>query len=314
MKTVLVTGGTGLVGQGIKSISLHFQNQLEFIFISSKQFDLTKSEQVEKMFETHKPNYIIHLAACVGGLFKNMNNKVEMLEKNLLLNYNVIHYSHVYKVEKLIACLSTCIFPNNIPSYPVTEEMLHDGPPHSSNDAYAYAKRMIEIHCKAYRENFGDEFICVSPTNIYGPHDNFNLEDGHVLPVLIHRCFLAKQSKQKFIIRGTGAPLRQFIFSEDVGLAIVKILLTENVPDNIILSVPESQEISIAEIGNMIAKNFDYQDHIVFDNSYSDGQFKKTVSNKRLLTLFPDFKFISVQDGIQRTIQWFLENKNIARI
>jgi len=314
MKTVLVTGGSGLVGQGIKSISLHFQNQLEFIFISSKQFDLTKSEQVEKMFETYKPNFIIHLAACVGGLFKNMNNKVEMLEKNLLLNYNVIHYSHVYKVEKLIACLSTCIFPNNILSYPVTEEMLHDGPPHSSNDAYAYAKRMIEIHCKAYRENFGDQFICVSPTNIYGPHDNFNLEDGHVLPVLIHRCFLAKQSKQKFIIRGTGAPLRQFIFSEDVGLAIVKILLTENVPDNIILSVPESQEISIAEVGNLIAKNFDYQDHIEFDNSYSDGQFKKTVSNKRLLTLFPDFKFVSVEDGIQRTIQWFLENKNIARI
>jgi GDP-L-fucose synthase len=314
MKTVLVTGGSGLVGQGIKSISLHFQNQLEFIFISSKQFDLTKSEQVEKMFETYKPNFIIHLAACVGGLFKNMNNKVEMLEKNLLLNYNVIHYSHVYKVEKLIACLSTCIFPNNILSYPVTEEMLHDGPPHSSNDAYAYAKRMIEIHCKAYRENFGYQFICVSPTNIYGPHDNFNLEDGHVLPVLIHRCFLAKQSKQKFIIRGTGAPLRQFIFSEDVGLAIVKILLTENVPDNIILSVPESQEISIAEVGNLIAKNFDYQDHIEFDNSYSDGQFKKTVSNKRLLTLFPDFKFVSVEDGIQRTIQWFLENKNIARI
>jgi GDP-L-fucose synthase len=243
-----------------------------------------------------------------------MNNKVEMLEKNLLLNYNVIHYSHVYKVEKLIACLSTCIFPNNILSYPVTEKMLHDGPPHSSNDAYAYAKRMIEIHCKAYRENFGDQFICVSPTNIYGPHDNFNLEDGHVLPVLIHRCFLAKQSKQKFIIRGTGAPLRQFIFSEDVGLAIVKILLTKNVPDNIILSVPESQEISIAEVGNLIAKNFDYQDHIEFDNSYSDGQFKKTVSNKRLLTLFPDFKFVSVEDGIQRTIQWFLENKNIARI
>jgi len=314
MKTVLVTGGTGLVGQGIKSISLQFQNQLEFIFISSKQFDLTKTEQVKSMFETHKPNYIIHLAACVGGLFKNMNNKVEMLEKNLLLNYNIIHYSHVYKVEKLIACLSTCIFPNNILSYPVTEEMLHDGPPHSSNDAYAYAKRMIEIHCKAYRENFGDQFICVSPTNIYGPHDNFNLEDGHVLPVLIHRCFLAKQSKQKFIIRGTGAPLRQFIFSEDVGLAIVKILLTENVPDNIILSVPESQEISIAEVGNLIAKNFYYQDHIEFDNSYSDGQFKKTVSNKRLLNLFPDFKFVSVENGIQRTIQWFLENKNIARI
>lgn len=314
MKTVLVTGGTGLVGNGIQSISNLFQDQLNFIYISSKEYDLTNSTQVEKMFSCYKPHYVIHLAACVGGLFKNMNHKVEMLEKNLLLNYNIIHYSHIYKVDKLIACLSTCIFPDKVSSYPVTENMLHQGPPHDSNDAYAYAKRMIEIHCKAYRENFGNKFYCVSPTNIYGPHDNFNLEDGHVLPVLIHKCCLAKQTNQDFVIRGSGTPLRQFIYSEDVALLIVKLLLLHETPDNCILSVPESQEISIANIGSIIAKNFDYNHRIVYDTSFSDGQFKKTVSNQRLQQLFPDFKFISVQEGIQKTIQWFLENKAIARV
>jgi GDP-L-fucose synthase len=151
MKTILVTGGTGLVGSAIKKISINYE-EYNFIFISSKQYDLIKMEDTKKMYETYKPTYIIHLAACVGGLFKNMNNKVEMFEKNLMINYNVIKCAHDYKVEKLIACLSTCIFPDKV-SYPISEEMLHNGPPHNSNDAYAYAKRMLEIHCKIYKEN-----------------------------------------------------------------------------------------------------------------------------------------------------------------
>jgi GDP-L-fucose synthase len=185
MKTLLITGGTGLVGNGIKSISNQFPNY-KYIYISSKDYDLSIMEDTKKMFEFYKPNYVIHLAACVGGLYKNMNNKVEMLEKNLMINYNVIKCCHDYNVEKLISCLSTCIFPDKV-TYPINETSLHDGPPHHSNDAYAYAKRMIEIQSRAYRENFGNNFICVTPTNIYGHHDNFDLENGHVLPALIHK-------------------------------------------------------------------------------------------------------------------------------
>jgi GDP-L-fucose synthase len=192
MKTVLVTGGTGLVGNGIKNISDEYIDKFNFIYISSKDFNLSIMEEVIKMFEQYHPNYIIHLAACVGGLYKNMNNKVEMLEKNLMINYNVVKCSHDYKVQKLISCLSTCIFPD-IVTYPINESMLHNGPPHHSNDSYAYSKRMLEIHCKSYRENFGDNFICITPTNIYGPHDNFDLENGHVVPSLIHKCYLAKK-------------------------------------------------------------------------------------------------------------------------
>ena len=242
-----------------------------------------------------------------------MNNKVEMLEKNLMINYNVIKCAHDYKVEKLIACLSTCIFPDDI-TYPITESMLHDGPPHNSNDSYAYAKRMLEIHCKAYVDNYGDNFICVIPTNIYGPNDNFDLENGHVLPSLIHKCFLAKKENIDFVIRGTGKPLRQFIFSEDLAHQIIWVLnsYTDNKP--IILSVPENQEISIGDVAKIIAKCFDYENKLFFDENYSDGQYKKTVSVDKLQNLIGDFNFTRVEDGIKKTVEWFNNYSNEIKI
>ena len=308
-KTILITGGTGLVGNGIKAISNKFSNY-QYIYISSKDYNLSNMDETKNMFEMHKPDYVIHLAACVGGLYKNMNNKVEMLEKNLMINYNVVKCSHYYKVEKLISCLSTCIFPDKV-EYPIDESMLHNGPPHNSNDAYACAKRMLEIQCKAYRENYGDNFICVTPTNIYGHHDNFDLENGHVLPSLIHNCYLAKKENVDFIIRGSGSPLRQFIYSEDLALLIMNVLESNNNDDNIILSVSESDEISIKDVGTIIAKCFNYEHRIVFDTSFSDGQYKKTVSNEKLLKRFPEFKFIDVEDGIKRTVEWFILTRSI---
>lgn len=307
-KIILVTGGSGLVGNAIKYISPEYENEYNFIFISSKQYDLTIMERTKDMFEKYRPNYVIHLAGCVGGLFKNMNNKVEMLEKNLMINYNVVKCSHDYNVEKLIACLSTCIFPDIIKTYPIEESMLHEGPPHYSNDTYAYAKRMLEIHCRSYRENYGDNFTCIIPTNIYGPHDNFDLENGHVLPVLVHKCFLSKQNNEKFIIRGSGKPLRQFIFSRDLA-KIIMIIFKKNITENIIISLPEENEISIGEIGQLIAENFDYKEKVAFDTSYSDGQYKKTVGIQKLKQILDeDFHFTDINHGIKVTVDWFLSN------
>ena len=309
---IIVTGGYGLVGKAIQEIINHHTQNKEFIFLSSKDFDLTSMEETKKMFDSHRPNKVIHLAANVGGLFKNMNQKVDMLEKNLMINYNVIKCAHDYKVEKLVACLSTCIFPDKIEEYPIQEEMLHLGPPHFSNDAYAYSKRMLEIHCRAYRENFGDNFVCVSPTNVYGPYDNFDLENGHVLPVLIHRCFLAKQANQNFVVRGTGKPLRQFIFSQDLA-ELILLVLDKSDELNTILSSPEKAEVSIKDVATIIAKCFDYEDRIVLDENYSDGQYKKTVSNQKIQELIkrenPDFNFISIEEGIQKTVEWFVKKK-----
>lgn len=312
---ILVTGGSGMVGSAIKAISNNYP-EYKFIYISSKEYDLTNFNSTEKMFLDYKPEYVIHLAACVGGLYKNMTQKIEMLEKNLQINFNVVKCSYLYKVKKMIACLSTCIFPDKT-SYPIDETMLHNGPPHKSNDAYAYAKRMLEIQCRMYRENCGNNFVCVIPTNIYGKHDNYSLEDGHVLPALIHKCFLAKQNSEDFIIRGTGKPLRQFIYSEDLSKLIMNILFidpkTDSI-DNIILSVPEKDEVSIETVARIIAKCFNYEDRIVFDNKYSDGQYKKTASNEKMTELFPNFKFTEINNGIQETIEWFIENFEKARI
>jgi GDP-L-fucose synthase len=309
---ILVTGGTGMVGSAIKSISENY-SKYQFIYISSKNYDLTNFESTNKMFEDYHPEYVIHLAACVGGLYKNMNQKVDMFEKNLQINYNVVKCSYLYKVKKMIACLSTCIFPDKI-IYPIDETMLHNGPPHASNDAYAYAKRMLELQCRLYRENYGCNFVCVIPTNIYGKYDNYSLEDGHVLPALIHKCFLAKKNNVDFIIRGTGKPLRQFIYSEDLAKLMLRILFMENMIDNIILSVPEKDEVSIETVAFSIAKCFNYEQYVIFDNNYSDGQFKKTASNEKMSHLFPEFKFTEFDNGIQETINWFVKNFDKARL
>ena len=308
MKKILVTGGSGLVGNGIKSIEHLFSNEYEIIYVSSKDYNLCSLQDTQRMFENIKPNYVIHLAANVGGLYKNMNQKVDMLEINLIINFNVVKCSHDYNVEKLIACLSTCIFPDKV-EYPIDETVLHDGTPHFSNDAYAYAKRMLEVHCRTYRENYGDKFVCIVPTNIYGHHDNFDLENGHVLPALIHKCYLAKQKNIEFVVRGSGTPLRQFIYSED--LAILTMFVLKKFEDgNIILSVSENDEVSIGDVARIIAKSFDYEHRMVFDTNYADGQFKKTVSNEKLREfLKEDFKFTSIEEGIKKTVDWFILSK-----
>merc|ERR1711998_570048 len=160
------------------------------------------------------------------------------------MNYNVLKVCHILKIKKVVSCLSTCIFPDDT-NYPINESMLHSGPPHNSNDAYAYSKRLLEIHSKAYQEQYGDNFICVIPTNIYGENDNYSIEGGHVIPGLIHKCYLAKKNNEKFMVWGSGKPLRQFIYSQDLGRLIMWVLEKYQKKDSIILSVGEKEEVSI---------------------------------------------------------------------
>lgn len=307
---ILITGSSGLVGSAIKKISPDYP--YDFFFATSQDADLTDYKQTRNLFNKHKPDYVIHLAAHVGGLFKNMSQKVDMFEINTLINFNVVKYSHEFKVKKLICCLSTCIFPDKT-TYPINETMLHNGPPHNSNDAYAYAKRMLEIHCKTYQEQFDDNFICVIPTNIYGPHDNYCLHDGHVIPALTHRCYLAKKENKPFRVLGSGTPLRQFIYSEDLAKLFMWVLEKYNEKESLILSVGEKNEVSIKNVATEIAKSFNYEHMIEFDKTYSDGQYKKTADNSKLINLLSSFKFTSIKEGIQKNTKWFIENFHAAR-
>lgn len=306
---ILVTGGNGLVGSAIKTIKDQFPNYT-FVFHQRTNADLSYWNDTINYFMAIQPTYVIHLAANVGGLYKNMNYKVEMLEDNLMINYNVLKACHAIGVKKLINCLSTCIFPDNT-SYPINESMLHDGPPHDSNYAYAYAKRFLEIHSRTYNEQYNHNFICVIPTNIYGPYDNFNLEDAHVIPGLIHKCYLAKKHNKDFIVSGTGKPLRQFIFSEDLAKVIMWILENYNEKDSIIISPDD--EVSIDHISKIIAKSFNYENRLVYDTSKSDGQYKKTSDNSKLKNFLPNFEFVNIQVGIKNTIDWFKQNYKTCR-
>ncbi len=311
MNKILITGGSGLVGSAIKSISNNYSNY-NFIFLSSSDCDLTDYDQTLNYFQQTKPDFIIHLAANVGGLFKNMNQKVQMFETNLMINFNVIKASYEVGVKKLISCLSTCIFPDKT-SYPINESVLHNGAPHDSNNTYAYAKRMIEIQSNAYNEQYGTNYICIIPTNIYGPYDNFNLVDAHVIPALIHKCHLAKSNNEPFIVAGSGKPLRQFIYSEDLAKLIIWCLESYNEKSSIILSVDEKDEISIGDVAKLIATNFDYIDRLEFDERKSDGQYKKTADNSKLKSYLSDFEFTKIEDGLCNTIYWFINNYDNCR-
>jgi len=316
---VLVTGGTGLVGKGIEA---HIQANKEkhgnekWIYLGGKNGDLRNLEDTRKIFQEFKPTHVIHLAAMVGGLYKNMNNKLQFFRDNMSINDNILSCCSEFKVKKCVSCLSTCIFPDKV-TYPIDESMIHLGPPHPSNEGYAYAKRMLDVLNRCWNEketHEGCKFLSVIPTNIYGGHDNYHLEDSHVIPGLIHKCYLAKQKGEPFVVWGSGTPLRQFIYSEDLGALIVWTL--ENYTDinsPIILSVGEEDEVSIAQVAQLVAKQMGYTSGLQFDTSKSDGQFKKTASNKKLLSLNPDFKFTPIEEGIKKSVEWFVKNYDTAR-
>lgn len=302
---ILVTGASGLVGSALinqyKSYPLYSKTD-EWIFLSSKDGNLTKEEDVRALFEMHQPNIVVHLAANVGGLFKNMYKKTEMYEDNLLMNTFVLKYARLHKVQKMITMLSTCIFPDGIE--PLTEEKLHDGPPHPSNEGYAYSKRMMELHGRILNKDHGIECIQLIPTNIYGPYDNFNLEDAHVIPALIHRCYLAKQQNIPFIVKGSGKPVRQFIYNYDLATIILWSVYHKVPSDRYICSPPSSHELTIEYVARRIAASMDYEHAIIFDTSYADGQYKKTVEPNIALS---DIHFTDFNTAIKDTVDWFVE-------
>ncbi|XP_057306166.1 GDP-L-fucose synthase-like [Hydractinia symbiolongicarpus] len=310
---ILVTGGTGLVGKAIQQISEqdNLPNE-EFVFLSSKDGNLTKLEEVEAIFEKHKPTHVIHLAALVGGLFKNLRANLDFFRQNMQINDNILACCHKYNVKKCVSCLSTCIFPDKT-TYPIDETMVHNGAPHESNFGYSYAKRMIDVLNKGYKEQHGCNFTSVIPCNVFGPNDNFNIEDGHVLPGLIHKVYLAKKNGSPLTIWGTGKPLRQFIYSLDLARLFLLVLREYDDCSPIILSVDEKDEVSIKQAAEMIVEAMEFKNGVQYDTTRADGQYKKTASNEKLRKLWPDFKFTPMKQAMKESCDWFVKNYEIAR-
>ena len=306
MQRILVTGGSGLVGKALQQVVDLAEN---WTFLSSADGDLRSLQETQQIFKSHKPTHVIHLAAIVGGLFHNMAAGADFFDGNMRMALNVYKCAHEAGVQTLISCLSTCIFPDEIcrSGTPIDETMVHNGPPHSSNEGYAYAKRMLDVLNRTYNTQHGRQYTSVIPTNIYGPHDNFHLENAHVIPALIHKASLGN----KLIVAGTGTPLRQFIYSEDLAKLLVWTLKHYHSAEPLILSVPTADEISIGDVAGFIAAEFDIP--VEYDPSKADGQYRKTACNAKLQSLLPDFQFTPIQVGIAKTVQWFKENLDSIR-
>ncbi|CAG7834041.1 unnamed protein product [Allacma fusca] len=312
-RVVLVTGGTGLVGKAIEEVVKESNNNDRFIFLSSKDVDLRDPKAVREYFEKQQPTHVIHLAAMVGGLYHNMRNNLEFLRNNIQINDNVLQTSYDLKVKKVISCLSTCIFPDKT-SYPIDETMVHNGPPHPSNFGYSYAKRLIDIQNRAYQEKGCETvFTSVIPCNVFGPWDNYNLEDSHVIPGLIHKLYLANKAGKEGIIFGTGKPLRQFIYSLDLARLILWVLDEYSDVEPVILSVDEQDEVQIKDVAELIAKSLSFQQPLKYDTTKADGQYKKTASNAKLRQLHPNFQFTPLETALDKSVKWFIENYDVAR-
>ncbi|XP_072381555.1 GDP-L-fucose synthase [Diabrotica undecimpunctata] len=313
-KVILVTGGTGLVGSAIKEIiQLEKRTDETWIFLSSKDGDLCDYNETKKIFEKHQPTHVIHLAAMVGGLFHNMSHNLDFLRKNLKMNDNVLQISFETGVQKVVSCLSTCIFPDKT-EYPIDETMVHNGPPHPSNFGYSYAKRLIDIQNKAYHQQHGCMFTSVIPCNVFGPHDNYNLESSHVIPGLIRKLNdIILLGGNIFTVMGTGKPLRQFIYSLDLAKLFLWVLREYQEVEPIILSVDEKSEVSIKELAEEISKAFDFKGEISFDTTKADGQYKKTASNEKLRKYLPDFEFTPFSVAVKNSVDWYRKNYKTAR-
>lgn len=301
---VLVTGASGLVGRALIGLE-----GIEWIPVCSKDADLREVEQVRTLFAKHMPfDGVIHLAANVGGVFKNMSQPVEMYQDNMLMNTNILRVAHEVGIQRVVCYMSTCIFPDPAPSYPMNTAMLHMGPPHQSNQAYAYAKRMVDVHCRAYRQQYKREYFCVVPTNIYGPYDNFNLENAHVIPALIHKCYLAKRNGTPFIVAGDGTPQRQFIFSDDIARLTLWAFKNYTDLDHPMVMCPPNAEVPLSYVVKLIVDAFEFIGPVVYDTTRTNGQLKKTVDHTKI-----EFDYTSLEEGIRQTVEWF-ENTNDKRV
>jgi GDP-L-fucose synthase len=310
MGRLLVTGQSGLVGSQFKG---------DLISLNSKVCDLRDKTSTENIFSFYTDKNIqkeyvvdkvIHTAAKVGGVGGNMNYKGEFFYDNIMINTNVIESCRKFGVEKLVVFLSTCIFPDKV-EYPLTESKIHLGPPHFSNDAYAYSKRMADIQIRSYREQYGLNYTSVIPTNIYGPNDNYNIENGHVIPSLIHKCYLARENNTDFIVWGSGKPLREFIHSKDIAYLSEWVLNNCNDSEPIILTT--SNEISIKEIVDIIVEIMNFKGNVIWDISKPDGQLRKPSDNSKIKELLPNYKFIDLYEGLKETIEWFESNYKLCR-
>lgn len=300
-KKILVTGGSGMLGTALRSALP------KAFYPTRKQLNLLSEESVNNYISNGNFDIVIHLAAKVGGVKANSDFVGDFYDENIRVNTNVLRACALSAVPNVISFLSTCVYPDKA-IYPLTEDQLHAGPPHHSNFAYAYAKRMMEVQSRAYTKQYGTRFTCVIPNNLYGENDNYDRVNSHVIPALMRRIWEAKLTgAEKVQVWGDGTPLREFTYSKDI--AKILLFLIENYESNEPINIGQSDEHSIKEVVDMLCQFLGYEGEIEWDITKPSGQHRKPSSNSKLIDLGWDTsKYTSLRKGLKETCEWFKMN------
>ncbi len=301
---VYVAGHRGLVGSAIVR-NLEANGFTNIITRTHAELDLTNQADVRKFFEEERPEYVFLAAAKVGGIHANNTYPADFIYDNLMIQNNVIKAAHDFKVTKLLFLGSTCIYPKMAPQ-PIKEEYLLTGALEETNEAYAVAKIAGLEMCKFFKRQYGDNFISCMPTNLYGPNDNFDLKNSHVLPALIRKFHEAKVNGSEVVeVWGTGTPLREFIYVDDMAAACV--FLMENYDGEQHVNIGTGEEVSIRQLAETVKEVVGFEGELVFNTDMPDGTPRKLTTVDKLHGLGFMHK-ISLNDGIRMAYEWFLEN------
>ena len=291
--SILITGGTGLVGKYLQ------QYIKDGIYLGSRDYDLTKEDQVIAMYEKYRPSVVIHLAAKVGGIMDNIAYPFEYYEDNLLINTYMVKYPRLFKIDKFVGALSSCIYPDVVKRYPLTEQDLHKDLPNANNFGYGYAKRVLGCHIDIAKKQ-GLNYSYIIPSNLYGEFEHGDVSRKHFVGALLEKIHIAKQQANDSItLFGNGTPLRQFTFAKDVA-EILDLIIKDDIQENLNVSTPSN--FSIDFMAREALEATDSQDiRIIYDTSKPNGQMRKDIDTTKFKNIFSNYEFTPYIKGIKQT-------------
>jgi GDP-L-fucose synthase len=306
---IYIAGHQGMVGSSIHRLLLS-EGYNNIVIRSSKELDLRVQTDVSRFFEQEKPEYVFLAAAKVGGILANATYPATFLYDNVMIEFNVMQAAYENKVKKLLFLGSSCIYPK-FATQPLKESELLSGYLEETNQSYALAKIVGIQFCNDYRKQYGVDFISLMPTNLYGQHDNFDAKSSHVLPALIDRFHHAKEhGDEEVVVWGTGSPLREFLFVDD--LASASLFMMKHYSESGHINIGSGEEVSIKELAKLISKVVGYEGAIVFDHTKPDGTPRKLLDVSKATTLGWTAS-TSLKTGIEKTYEWYLNHGSQLR-
>ena len=301
---IFIAGHRGLVGSALVRL-LQTQGYTQLLTRRRDELDLTNQVNVDTFFANEKPDYVFLAAAKVGGIHANNTYRGDFLYQNLMIQNNVIEAARKHQVKRLLFLGSSCIYPRHS-AQPIREEYLLQGSLEPTNEPYAIAKIAGIKLCEGYNHQYGTHFASVMPTNLYGPGDNFNLENSHVLPALLRKAHEAKISKsKKMVVWGSGTPLREFLHVEDMASACLFVM--RNVQDNALLNIGSGHEVTIKQLSELVCEVVGFDGELIFDSAKPDGMPRKLVDTSKLNALGWQPQ-IGLKEGLKTTYEWFVNH------